>query len=180
MDKKTLKELIETVAEIKELKPATSPTMRLDDTHQNDVRVGDEWVHINKDANPTLGFKIVKLKDKTRPCSLGCGLEVTNQLVESRIATHPYKHWRTRCDTCKKYVSPDGKGFVEGGGAHIQNAYTAYHIERKRKKLLGDMGVDIEQCENSVTDYNDSNKKSRWIVGRDGQITLRDSLGEKK
>lgn len=176
MDKKTLRELVQTVAEIKDVKPATSPTMRLDDTHQNDVRVGDEWIHINKDENETLGFKIVKLKDKVRPCSLGCGMQVANQVVETRLSQHPQPHWRTRCESCKKYVSPDGKGFVEGGGAKIQNAYTAHWIQLKNQKKLKRLGVDVEQVENSITNHTDPNKQSRWVLGPDGKLSLRSGL----
>ena len=132
MDKHELKQRIAEVAEIKELKPVTAPHLRLDETHVNDVKVGDSWTTITKEVNPTLGFKLLKLKDKFRACELGCGEVIANQVIEKRLTTHPEKHWRTRCATCGKFVSPDGQGFVTGG-ANIQNAYVKYFYELKRK-----------------------------------------------
>ena len=130
MDKEKLKEFVLQVAEIKELKPVTTPTMRLDDTHQNDVRVGDEWVHINKDTNPTLGYKFVKLKDNYRACELDCGKIVNNQVIEKRLATHPELHWRTRCKNCGSFIGPDGESLIEGGH-NIQAAFMNYFKSKK-------------------------------------------------
>lgn len=115
MDKKQLKEFIQTVAEIKELTPKKDPNIRLNDGEDESVRVGNEWVEINSKQNPTLGFKFIKLKEQHRLCELGCGDIVPNQIVERRLAFTPERHWRTRCQNCGCYVSPDGKGFIEGG-----------------------------------------------------------------
>jgi hypothetical protein len=161
MDKQTLINLIKEVAEVKELKPVTSPTMRLDDSHQNDVRVGDEWVHINKDANPTLGIKIVKLKPVHRLCELGCGDIVPNQLIEKRLCHTPETHWRTRCDTCGCFVSPDGQGFIEGGH-QIQAAYMRYF----RGERLLETKV-TEDCE--IKEYS-PDRQRKWISDAEGKF----------
>lgn len=125
MEKKQLKDFIESVAEIKELAPKKDPKIRLDDGVNELVRHGDEWVEINSKENPTLGFKFIKLKDKHQSCELGCGDIVTNQVIERRLALTPEKHWRTRCQNCGCYLSPDGQGFLEGGH-QIQAAYVKY------------------------------------------------------
>jgi len=132
MNKHELKQRIAAVAEIKELKPVTAAHIRLDETHTNDVKVGNHWTTITKDINPTLGFKLLKLKDQFRSCELACGEVIANQVIEKRLVFTPEKHWRTRCATCGKFVSPDGRGFVQGG-ANIQNAYIKYFYELKRK-----------------------------------------------
>jgi hypothetical protein len=67
--------------------------------------------------NPTLGFDLVKLKDKHSICELGCGEVVTDQVIERRLATTPKKHWRIRCKNCDHYVGPDGETFIKGSHA---------------------------------------------------------------
>ena len=168
MDKKTFVDFIESVAEVKHLKPATSPTMRLDDTHQNDVKVGEEWIHINKDSNPTLGVKIVKLKDKHRLCELGCGDIVPNQLVEKKLCHTPKPHWRTRCETCGCFVSPDGVGFIKGHGG-IQAAYNQHFKALK----IYPVKESPTNADNEITSYERS-KPSKWVTDEHGNIRLRE------
>lgn len=171
MDKNKLIELIKEVAEVKELKPVTSPTMRLDDTHQNDVKVGDKWIHINKESNPTLGIKFIKLKPKHRLCELGCGDIVSDQVIEKRLATHPQPHWRTRCSTCECFVSPDGKGFIKGGH-QIQSAYMRWF--KGEKDFIVMQGPTGE-----VTEY-EPDRPRKWISDSDGNITLNPEYETKK
>jgi hypothetical protein len=125
MDKNKLKEFIESVAEIQVKVPKKEPGIRQSDEDVDIVRVGNEWLPINAKSNPTLGFKFIKLKDTTRECQLGCGDQVINQVVERRLAMTPVKHWRTRCNNCGCYVSPDGIGFIEGGH-QVAAAYMRY------------------------------------------------------
>lgn len=168
MDKQQLKDFVQSVAEIKELKPATSPTMRLDDTHQNDVKVGNNWIHINKESNPTLGFKFVKLKDNYRPCQLGCGDMVNNQVVESRVCSTPVPHWRTRCDSCGCFVSPDGQGFIEG--AHqVQAAFMRYF----RGEPVTKTKIDSVDGDREITIYQ-KDKESKWTTDAEGNIRLKE------
>lgn len=130
MDKKKFREFIESVAEIKDVKPLTDPKIRLDENSGGEVRYEDEWINIGKSVNPTLGFKFVKLKTTSRPCSLGCGDLVKNQVVEKKLHTYPNLHWRTNCKSCGHTVSPDGQGFIKGTGA-IQAAFYRWYIKNK-------------------------------------------------
>lgn len=122
MDKKQFQEFLESVAEIKQLKPSTSATIRLDENSGGEVRYDNEWVEIGKDHNPTLGFKFLKLKPKPNVCELGCGKIVDNQKIEKRLYAYPEKHWRTQCKSCHRTVSPDGKQFIKDS-ASVQNAF---------------------------------------------------------
>lgn len=140
MDKKKLKEFIKEVAEIEELKPKKDRAVRLDDDALDVVKVDNEWVEITAKSNPTLGFKFKKLKDKNATCELGCGDIVTNQLIEKRLSHTPMPHWRTRCNNCGHYVSPDGVGFIQG--AHeIQSAYVRFF---RGEKVQPEPKVEIE------------------------------------
>jgi len=171
MDKQTLINLIQQVAEIKELKPVTSPTMRLDDSHQNDVKVGDEWIHINKDANPTLGFKVVKIKPVHRACELGCGDIVANQVIEKRLCFTPVTHWRTRCIACGCFVSPDGESFIKGGH-EIQSAYMRY--------FKGEREVEKRTNGHVVIKEYRPDRERKWISDSAGNISLNPEYEEKK
>lgn len=131
MDKKEFREFIESVAEVKDVKPATSSSIRLDEDSGGTVRYQDQWVEIGKDENPTLGFKFVKLKPNFKSCELGCGDIVENQVIERKLHIFPVKHWRTRCKTCNHTVSPDGKGFIEHNTA-VHNAFIKWFLKQKK------------------------------------------------
>ena len=118
MDNNILKQWIESVAEIKELKPVKStshPRLAVEVFTEVDEDGEEQTIVREVNENPTLGFKLVRLRDQHRLCEIGCGDIVTNQVIEKRLCFSPEKHWRTRCATCGNYVSPDGKGFIEGG-----------------------------------------------------------------
>lgn len=123
MDNKLLKEFIQQVAEVKELKPVTDGSRPPDDGTQ--VVYQGKWIEIDRKNNPTLGFKFIKLKPVERLCQLGCGSIVPDQIVERRHAIHPKPHWRTRCASCQKYVHPSGEGFI-GDSHSAQKAYYAW------------------------------------------------------
>lgn len=125
MDKKKFQEYINQVADVEYLKPVKTPGIRLDNNANDIVRYGDEWVALTAKENPTLGFKFKKLKNSIKPCELGCGEMVENQIVEKRLATTPKTHWRTRCNNCGCYLSPDGEGFLKGGHA-VAAAYLKF------------------------------------------------------
>jgi hypothetical protein len=84
---------------------------------------------VDRHANPTLGFKFIKLKDIERECQLGCGKIVKNQKLEKRLAFTPIKHWRTRCTTCQSYVHPNGVDLIKG--AHLVQATFLRHFTDK-------------------------------------------------
>ena len=111
MDKDEFKQRISQVAVIKDIKPAKSGAHNRFTT-EIVVEVdeyGDEYeVEREITDNPTLGFELVKLKPVDRPCDLGCGQIVTDQIVEQRWAITPFPHFRTRCKNCTRYLSPNG------------------------------------------------------------------------
>lgn len=130
MDKKKFKDFIESVAVIKDQKPVTTG-FRLDENSGGEVRYEGEWVELSKDTNPTLGFKFVKLKEVDKLCELGCGKIVPNQVIERRLGTYPEKHWKTRCQSCGRYPTPDGKSFVKS--TEIQSEYMKFFNKEKIK-----------------------------------------------
>lgn len=170
MDKQEFKRQLEQVAEIKVPKPKTSPGIRLDETHQNDVRVGDEWILVNKEQNDTLPFEFIKAKDRIASCELGCGDIVTNQVIEKRYCQSPVGHWRTRCGNCQCFVSPDGLGFIEGGHA-VQAAYIKFF----REKGIVDKAEPrvIEQGDSKTTHYARS-KPGKWQDDGKGNLIYRE------
>jgi hypothetical protein len=130
MENKQFKDFVQSVAEIKDLSPKKDPNIRLDADAEETVRRGNEWVELTAKSNPTLGFKFIKLKEQHRLCELGCGDIVANQVVEKRMAFTPKPHWRTRCQNCGCYLSPDGEGFIEGGHKAAA-AFTRFHNQTK-------------------------------------------------
>ena len=115
MDKKTIREFLETVGEVEDTNPVSSSTIRVDPNSSEVVKYNGEWVEIKAKDNPTLGFKFVKLKPISRICELGCGKVVEDQIVERKHYAWPEPHWRTSCKSCKCTVSPDGQSFIKGG-----------------------------------------------------------------
>ena len=170
MDKNQLKELIKQVAEIEELKPKKDPAIRLDDNAEDIIRIGDEWVEITAKSNPTLGYKFIKLKDQHRLCELGCGDIVSNQVIERRLCFTPEKHWRTRCNNCGCYVSPDGQGFIEGGH-QIATAFLRYFNAFKGIVQKEKLKPNSEHSE--ITEYGHS-RPSKWVKDSQGNISLKD------
>lgn len=129
MDKNEFRRRLEEVAVIKEKKPVRTPqhhrwakevVIEIDELTGEEIEVERE---IND--NPTLGVEVVKIKDITKLCELGCGDIVTNQVVERRLCESPVPHWRVRCRACGCYVSPDGQGFIENSQA-VNNAFVKH------------------------------------------------------
>lgn len=132
MDKNKFKKHLEAVAVVETQLPKFSKSqVGMDDDDLSVVKTNGQWVKLDLNHNPTLGFKMVKLKDVLRPCDLSCGDVVPNQVVEKKFYKHPYPHWRTYCKACSKYVSPDGKEFISGNFT-VTNAFENYY--RKRNK----------------------------------------------
>lgn len=166
MDKKKFKDFLNEVAVIKDEKPTTTG-YRLDENSGGEVRYNGEWVEVGRHANPTLGFKFVKLKEKMQACELGCGEIVSNQIVEKRFCESPRAHWRTRCSNCGCFVSPDGEGFISGG-AQIHNAYVSWFrtgTVPQQKTIAVNDEDDIK-----ITSYS-KDRPSRWSVDSSGNIT---------
>ena len=127
MDKKQIIDFIESVAEIKLLKPVTDGSRPPDDA--TEVLYNGEWIEVSAKTNPTLGFKFIKLRDVERECQLGCGKQVVNQKIEKRLAFTPITHWRTRCTKCQAYVHPNGVDLIKG--AHLVQATFLRHFNRE-------------------------------------------------
>lgn len=125
MDKKKFKEFLTSVAEVAEVKPTKNPSIRQSDDFDDLVRFENNMINISFEDNPTLGFKLVKLKENIKPCELGCGDIVTDQKIEKRLSITPRPHWKTKCMNCGCYVSPDKKGFIHGSVA-AQAAFNAF------------------------------------------------------
>lgn len=129
MKNEDIKQFVKSVAEIKELKPATDGSRPPEE--MTPVLYQGEWIEIDRDNNPTLGFKFIKLKDRYSECRLGCGEIVKNQIIEKRLALTPERHWRTHCRQCQAFVHPDGSTLIKG--AHkIQAIYMAYFNEKNK------------------------------------------------
>lgn len=129
MDDKKFEQLLSQYAELKERRPVKSAGFRVDENSGGEVRWRDEIVAVNEKQNPTLNFEIKKLRPIQKACMLSCGDVVTDQVVEYRMLTYPEIHWRTKCNACKLYVSPDGKGFIE---PHVVNEAYRRHFQDKK------------------------------------------------
>lgn len=124
MDKQQFKQFVESVAEIKELKPTKTPSIRQsDDDEASEVRIGHELVNINMDVNPTLGFKLIRIKEQYRACDLGCGNQVANQVIEKKWHSYPKAHWRTNCTNCRAVVHPNGCELIHATGSQVQSIF---------------------------------------------------------
>lgn len=139
MDKKEFRQKLEEVAVIKDRKPVRTPkhhrwaketVIEIDEVTGEEIEVEREITE-----NPTLGIEIVKLKDFIKLCDLGCGDIVTNQFVEKRFCPTPEPHWRTKCATCGKYVSPDGQGFITDSRC-VNNAFMKHFRHVKMSEEL--------------------------------------------
>jgi hypothetical protein len=163
MDKNELRQRLEQVAELKDIKPPRTANYRPAIEYITEVdELGEEYqVPVEITENPTLGFQLVKLKDQHRVCELGCGEIVTNQVIEKRYGQTPKSHWKTRCKNCDCYLTPDGLGFIKGGH-QIQHAYMKYFnmVNGKSKSKIETLPKETpritETNEYTETTTNDS------------------------
>lgn len=114
MDPNDFKQRLEELAVIKDTKPTGKPKM-IKEVHLDED--GEEYIVMvpEEQYNPTMPFKLEKVKTRTEACAMGCGKIVDNQVIEKRLALTPQRHWRTRCQSCGYYLHPTGEGFIEGG-----------------------------------------------------------------
>jgi hypothetical protein len=136
MDKQEFRRRLEEIAVIKDKKPARTPSQprwAKEIVTEIDELTGEE-IEVEREItdNPTLGLELIKIRDRTQACELGCPDTVTNQVIERRFCTSPRPHWRTRCQNCGCYVSPDGIGFVDG--SHAINAVYIKYFNNLPKK----------------------------------------------
>ncbi|CAB4153776.1 hypothetical protein UFOVP641_25 [uncultured Caudovirales phage] len=116
MDKEQLRQFLEQVAQIEDMNDY-GPTGRKRGPTAQKVRFitrieidddGDE-IEIKEEIpkhDPYIGIVIKRLKPKERACELSCGRLVEDQVIEKRLILEPFKHYRTRCSNCSRYLSP--------------------------------------------------------------------------
>lgn len=114
--------------------------------HTEDYKVADVNVRSKKQEeqgeifppgeNPTLGFRVKKLKNQNRLCEMGCNEIVDSQVIEYRLGYSPKRHWKVRCNNCQYYLHPNGEQLIKGG-ASVANAYTShFHRNPDEKPVL--------------------------------------------
>lgn len=133
MDKKLFKTWVESVAIIKDRKPARTCNERKQYEWVTEIDESGEEVEIKKVIpleNETLGFDLIKLKTQPKLCEIGCGKIVEGQVIEKKRSTYPKPHWRTRCSRCDCYISPDGEHLIKGTAA-IQAAFVRFFKSKK-------------------------------------------------
>lgn len=123
MDKNEFRARIEQYAQVKDVLPTALPTPRGSGRPKGRPRL-DDIRYETSDVNPTLGFRIVKMHERTSECRMGCGEQVSNQVVEYRYSERPYPHWKTRCENCHNHINPSGTGFCRG--TNVTNEYARY------------------------------------------------------
>lgn len=136
MEKNEYRKRIEELAIVRDRKPVkTAQHNRIAKKTivEIDPDTGEE-IEVQREVfeNPTLGFELIKIKDRHAPCMLGCGDVVTNQIIEHKVYQFPTPHWRTSCVNCNCVLSPDGQGFLKSG-AISQNAFVSYF---KRQDII--------------------------------------------
>jgi len=127
MDKEKLKEFLNEVGVVKELRPVCKGERPADSV--TEVVYKGKRITVSREENETLGFALQKLKKVKRECTMGCGKMVENQVVERRMAFTPEPHWRTRCSNCSKFLHPDGITLIEG--AHLVQAAFLTYFKKK-------------------------------------------------
>ena len=68
-------------------------------------RNGQSFV-VSKDYNPTVNYKIKKLKPKTQRCE-DCNLIVEDRVVIRKTYSFPETYWRTNCQNCRRTKNPE-------------------------------------------------------------------------
>ncbi len=89
----------------------------------------DQITWDNRDEEPE-HYRIKSLAPQTKPCE-NCGITVTDRRIIHKIYDRPYKHWRTKCFTCKKVRHPETGEFTLPDAAAFHYYQT---IEIKRQK----------------------------------------------
>jgi hypothetical protein len=129
MDKKQFRNKLEEIAIIKDRKPVRTPQHHRwakEKVIEIDELTGEE-IEVEKEIteNPTLGIELVRIKEIVKLCELGCGKVVADQVIEKRYCFSPERHWRTKCQNCGSYVSPDGTGLLIGS-QNVSNAFVKH------------------------------------------------------
>ena len=91
-------------AEVKALRPPTTPNRRETDEPEDIFRQGVEF-QIDRKNNPTWALEVKKLKPQVRKCEY-CGDEVIKQTFNKRIVQYPRPFWKESCSSCRRVKNP--------------------------------------------------------------------------
>ena len=130
MDNEEFLRRLNELAELKVIKVA-GPAQRKPDEHLIVWRNGQEY-EIDDKANPTLYYRIKKIKDELRKCE-DCGKKVKNRTISKKLYAFPVKHWRKLCNNCNMVQHPDTGKYCLLGAA-TQNVYIQY-LKRTHPEL---------------------------------------------
>lgn len=117
MNNKEFEDKLSQVADWRVPKPTTSPTLRTDKDHVEQVIVENPSTgeKTSKDlsmaSNATLPIEITQIKPK--PCQ-HCERTVTDQVIKIKRHMTPTPHWRQRCSACRLYMNPFTNKFELG------------------------------------------------------------------
>jgi hypothetical protein len=136
MDNKEFNDFLESVATVVKIGPngcAIKPQKKIKQTR---IEI-DEWgeeIEIEEEifangSNPTIQPIIKELKPVERPCQLSCGKIVEDQKIHIRLYPKPYKHFRTHCNACMKWLNPYGEIV---GSQQIESDFIRYFAERDK------------------------------------------------
>jgi hypothetical protein len=103
MDPKEFKQRLEELAELEVIKAKALPQRAPEETVT--VWRNGEEVAIDDDNNPTLTYKVKKLKQEKQPC-VDCGKSVANRTVVRKLLNYPATHWRNHCNNCNSTQDP--------------------------------------------------------------------------
>jgi hypothetical protein len=122
MDSKEFKQRLEEFAELEIIKARALPQRSPEETVT--VWRNGEQVAIEDDNNPTLMYRVKKLKQDKTAC-VDCGKLVVNRVVVKKLLTFPIRHWRNHCNHCNSTQDPR-TGEYKLKGAASNNAWTQF------------------------------------------------------
>ena len=130
MDNEEFLRRLNELAELQVIKVA-SPAKRKPEDEVIVWRNG-QAIEIDDTDNPTLYYKIKKLKSDVRKCD-DCSKKVKNRTVTKKLYAYPVKHWRKLCNNCNMFEHPDSGKYCLVG-ASTQNVYIQY-LKRTHPEL---------------------------------------------
>lgn len=122
MDHKEFIEKLQELAELEVVKEPSPAKRKLEDVIAV-WRNGSEHIIEDKE-NPTLAYKIKKIKYESVKCS-DCNKKIKNRVVTTKRLTYPIIHWRNHCNNCNKAQDPRTGEYHLVGGA-VQTVWNGW------------------------------------------------------
>jgi hypothetical protein len=122
MEEKEFIKRLESIAEIRRVKPPTHSGIRASEVPNEIFRNGQTFV-IDKNNNNTLNWQVKLIKQCPKACE-DCGKQVINRRIWRRVFNTPDRHWRTTCSGCNLTQHP-----VTGEYAVANSSVTAVFRE---------------------------------------------------